>query len=163
MAKKAEPNRRKATISDFVDEACGEFESLQEEMQERFDNMPENLQGGDVGSRVEEAAQALGEVMERPDFPEGVTDDEIEIVLPGRTPKQTAKMSRADRRDDAVQILAAVVDRLQTKIDELDQAQSGGDESDDTTNQVEALTEYMEGLQNRIDNAEAVEFPGMYG
>ena len=172
MAKKAEPVRRKAKISDFVDEACSEFESLQEEMQNWYDSIPENLQGGDKGSAVEEAANELEEASTRPDFPEGVEDEEMEIVMPGRTEKQMMKLSRADRCGDAVSVLSQVVEHLQAMIDDLAEKKTAMEAADETTKGAEAegfddlttaINEYMDEIQNLIDIAEAVTFPGMFG
>lgn len=42
-----------------VRDAIGEVECLKDELQAWFDNLPENLQGGDKGSALEEAISSL--------------------------------------------------------------------------------------------------------
>ena len=53
---------RRERLDDAVaqmEDAKSEVESLQEEMQSWHDNMPENLQDGEKGTAVQEAAEAL--------------------------------------------------------------------------------------------------------
>lgn len=45
-----------------VGDAASVVRELEEEVRGWYDNLPENLQGGDKGSRLEECADALGEI-----------------------------------------------------------------------------------------------------
>lgn len=53
--------RRKllSKVSELLAEAHGLLTQATEEEQDYFDNMPENMQSGDKGSRAEEVADAL--------------------------------------------------------------------------------------------------------
>jgi hypothetical protein len=48
-----------ADLSDFLNGLAEDARSLGEEEQEKYDNMPESLQGGDTGQMIEERAQAM--------------------------------------------------------------------------------------------------------
>jgi vacuolar-type H+-ATPase subunit I/STV1 len=55
-------NARRKQISeliDRIDELQSELETVRDEEQEYFDNMPENLQQGDKGQNAEQAASDL--------------------------------------------------------------------------------------------------------
>jgi hypothetical protein len=77
-----EPSRadRLADAATLVQDAVGEVEGLKEEMEEWHDNMPENLQSGDKGTAVEEAAQALDSIADRLDS--AITEME-QVSFPG--------------------------------------------------------------------------------
>jgi vacuolar-type H+-ATPase subunit I/STV1 len=56
-------NARRKQINeliDRIDELQSQLESVRDEEQEYFDNMPENLQQGDKGQSAEQAASDLG-------------------------------------------------------------------------------------------------------
>lgn len=57
--------RRKAlnVIRENLVEAQSALESLRDEEQEYFDNMPESLQGGDKGSKAEAAISEMDEAI----------------------------------------------------------------------------------------------------
>lgn len=149
MARKT--TERKLSIVDAVSEAFGDIESLAEEMREAYDNTPESLQQSGVGERRGEAADNL-ESISAPDVPDSLSAFEVTLVRVQRTASQMRKLSRSDRRDDAVQTLDDVIQRL----DELVETGSSQEIRDDA-----------EGLRDELDNvkseAEAVEFPGMFG
>lgn len=145
---------RELTIVDAISEACGEITSLAEEMRDAFDNTPESLQSSGAGEARGEAADALENISE-PDVPEELQGDKFKIkwhvrALPA---KQQAKLSRAARRDEAVQTLTAVVERLNAITDD----------AEFTEEEREAASGFADEVQQIIDEAEAVEFPGMYG
>ena len=50
-----------AALADILNEYMADVESIKEEEEEYFDNMPESLQGGEKGSAAEEAVDALEE------------------------------------------------------------------------------------------------------
>jgi hypothetical protein len=130
---------RRITVDDAVSGAWAVLEELAGEMREAFDNTPENLQQSAVGQAREEAADAL-ENLSQPSVPDGLGDREFEYTyLPLK-----ARASRSERCCDAVAMLQAVVDEL---------------EDDDG----EAATGLRDELDELISEAEAVEFPGMYG
>lgn len=46
-------------INEVIEEQKSELESLRDEEQDYFDNLPENMQGGEKGSQAEYAIEAL--------------------------------------------------------------------------------------------------------
>lgn len=134
---------RKLTIADAVSEAFGTLQGLGEEMREAFDNTPESLQQSGVGEARGEAADAL-ENLSEPDVSEAL--GKLEFTFSEWPLKPRA--SRSDQRGQAVNVLDCVIQFL----NEL------GDSDDD-----EGLVDLVAELENLKDEAEAVEFPGMYG
>lgn len=145
---------RELTIEDAVSEAFGEIQSLAEEMREAFNNTPESLQSGGVGEARGEAADALENISE-PDVPTELQGDKFKVKWAVRTltPKQQMKRSRSARCSEAVETLNMVVQRL----DEINKDQTQTQEVRDVADS------FSDEVQNIIDEAEGVEFPGMYG
>ncbi len=145
---------RELTIEDAVSEACGEIASLAEEMREAYDNTPESLQQSPVGEARGEAADALENISEL-DVPEELQGDEFKVRWRVHllTPKQQMKQSRSARCAEAVTTLEQVVERLSLLQDDLAY----------TWAVREAATAFIDDVQGVIDDAEGVEFPGMYG
>ncbi len=141
MPKKA-PAVDKMDYPDAINTAFDEIETLAEEMRNWHDGMPENLQNGDKGGRVEECADLL-ENVQYIDLPEELasegTDEEIVTVakLPNRA-------SRADRLGWAINLLSGAAEIVKKK---------GGDE---------AMT-FADELESAVQELEGAEFPGMFG
>lgn len=151
-------------LIDAVSEAHSELAQLGEEMREAFDNTPEGLQGSDVGQAREAAADEL-ENLDEPDVPKSAAELEVWWKKPERTMSQQKRMTRAQRRDDALQILAEVMSALDTRIEEIELAQAaiikeGGEPNLD---ELDALKNFREEIENLHDNADNVYFPGMRG
>lgn len=89
------------------------------------------------------------ENLSEPDAPAELAD----ITVSWQTAPVKRRQSRASRRDDALCGLNAVVEKL----DEIaeDETRSEDDR--------EAATSLRDEVQSLIDDAEAVELPGMYG
>lgn len=70
-------DRRKALeeLSSRLGEIVGELESLRDEEQEYFDNMPESLQGGDRGSDAEQAIGSMETALDLLEEVAGHIDD----------------------------------------------------------------------------------------
>jgi len=136
------------TVGAAVPDALSEFQSLGEEMRDWYDNMPENLQGSDKGSQVEEAASALENIEQDIDVPEAVDS------LPVRYTERQDKHSRSARRDYAVTLLSAAIAQAQDWLD--DEANEEHDAHDD-------VETFIDAAQQALDEAEAVDFPGMMG
>lgn len=145
--------RYSTSVESLVDEAYAEIECLAEEMRERFDNMPENLQGGDVGGRVEEAADTL-EGIDRVDYPDGLSEI-ITVFYPTLNCD-----SRSSRAVEAASKLRHAVDALREWQDEktVEANEDGTEEEVDPT----LATEFADELENHAEEIEFVEFPGMY-
>ncbi len=109
---------------------------LKEEIEEWKDNMPESLQGGEKYSTLEETADALSSIcndLEGIDIPEFPTLPSESIFKTGYGRLEGGKDWHIDEFFDAITALA-----------------------DD-------LQEYAESVNEKADEAEQVEFPGMTG
>jgi len=156
---------RELTVADAVSEAFSELQQLGEEMRDAFDNTPESLQGSGVGEARGEAADAL-ENLSEPDAPDELAAIMVNWSVRVRTPSQQRKLSRADRRDDATSTLSAVISKLEDIRDyepETDDEGKVTGEREFSEEQVDAAGDFIDEVQNLIDEAEAVTFPGMYG
>lgn len=177
MAKKAAKKRplrkpktveRELSVADAISEVYGEFTVLGEELREWYDNMPDGPQNGSKGDAVSEAAEVF-EGLEEPDVPEalGVLKFKFTVVA-GRG------NSRPKRRDDAVQVLDAVI-QLLNELDEdmlkknqhrsarlqaLNLPELGTDKAREMQ---EAAAGLHSELEQHKDDAEGAEFPGMFG
>jgi len=171
-APKYEP--REMSMSDAVSDAFSALESLGEEMRESYDNTPENFQQSGVGEARGEAADAL-ENLSEPSVPSELEEIKVSWSVPVLSPSKARKQSRSDRRYDATATLQAVISALED-IRDYDQPENENEEGealkegdagyekpeyDEAT--VEAARDFIDEVQNLIDEAEAVEFPGMYG
>lgn len=132
-------------VIDAFNEAQGEVESLAEEMRSWFDNMPENLQGGDKGGMVDEAANTLEGIDMNIDLPASVHEVEITERLVGR---QRRRPSRGSRRDRIAGLIDSIVEVLR----------NGPEDAPDHEEREDAA----EMLDTAKDELEGVEFPGMY-
>lgn len=146
----------KSSAESAIEDAKSEIESLKDELQSWYDNLPEQFQSGDKGSQLEEAISQLENVeqyLEEVDTEELPTDlEEFEYVLPNR--KTT---SRAKRLENVMAGIEAAHDTIQTKVDEL------GEEKDEQTADIKEILEPIcDSLQSALDEAQSVEFPGMY-
>jgi hypothetical protein len=127
-------------------------------MQEAFDNMPESLQGGDLGQRRQEAADNLSNLNERPDVPDGC--GEISLVF---WPSLNSD-SRSKRASEAADMLNSAALAIREHLEAVpDLAIEGifpdGTEAPDTSE----WEELADKLENDASELEGVEFPGMYG
>ena len=142
-------------------------EALKDELQEWYDNLPENFQNGSKGESLQEAIDAL-ESANKPDIPEGIGDAAIEYTLGTKSRK-----SRSDRRNDCVTMLQAASECIQTEVtrlEELDYDEDSGDELADDDPQteeerdtkVDELQTFVDEIDDATTEFENVEFPGMY-
>lgn len=153
MAKKS--NRmiqQETTVGAAVADAFSEFEQLQSEMQDWFDNMPENLQSGSKGDQVQEAADALSNISE-PSVDEKLAELKVTYA------SDMKAKSRNDRRNEVVNMLNAVIEALDAEHDRIDTDETDKQDHD----RQEAIETLKDEVQQMIDEAEAVEFPGMFG
>jgi hypothetical protein len=84
--------RNGAWSADDRDELVAALEAIRDEEQDKFDNMPEGLQQGDVGVRIEDRVAALEEWIGEL---EGI-DFEEEVEEGGETPLEKALATAAD-------------------------------------------------------------------
>ena len=137
------------SASDALSQAFGELISLQEEM----DEWASNLESSNLAStsKCESARQAADDLqsIDEIEFPtELAAYADKSITVYESVPKSRRRSaSRAVRRDNAVACLQAVIDSL-TDLENKDDKESADD--------------FIQQLQDAIDYAEPVEFPGMY-
>lgn len=156
MASRIKTQERELTIEDAVSEAFGELQSLGEEMRESYDNTPESLQQSAVGEARGEAADALENISE-PDVPTELQGDKFKVkwTVLVLSPSAQRRQSRSARCAEACATLTAVTEHLGA-IEE-------NKESKFSKKEQQAASDFVDDVQQIIDEAEGVEFPGMYG
>lgn len=136
------------TVDTLIEDAYSTIEELASEMQEAYDNMPESLQGGDVGKRRQEAADNLSN-LDKPDIP----DDALEVSTVFLPSLDTS--SRAKRASEAADMLNTAAGTIREQIDKMEEAAEKPDTSE--------LEELADKLEEDSSELEGIEFPGMYG
>lgn len=176
--KKQKFKTHEVSLDGAVGDAFNEIESLKDELQSWYDNLPQAFQDGDKGSTLQEAINNM-EQDSAPDVPECLNDQVCTYS------ELTGRLSRAKRRDNAVSMLQAAAEQARAYLDELDELTYNEDgrlviegviqvEDQDTPTSYpltedlrdDAKTEiesFADECENAASNWEAVEFPGMYG
>jgi hypothetical protein len=131
------------TVIDLVCDGIQELRDLTDELQSWYDNLPQSFQDGDKGSQLQDAIGTL----------ENIND--IEVIDRFATlslvflPMEDFS-SRARRRESAVAMLNAAIERLTEETDQNPATEDS--EIDDLISEIE----------DAVSEAESVEFPGMY-
>lgn len=152
------------TARQLVENAYGEIESLASEARD----IAENLEAGNLGQTqrcqtFSETADVL-EGLSIPDLPDAF--DEVEIV---RLPTIAKSTGRAHRLSEAVSDMQLACDEVESwlegKKEEIEVASDNGEEEKELEDELDAGTieEALEEVRGHADEAEGVEFPGMYG
>lgn len=150
----------KTTLSAAIGDAYGEFQNLRDEMRETADNMESgNLGHTDKAQRCGEAADTLdGFADDEPNIPENV--GEMPVTT---TQMENKRKGRGNSRDvrcsNAVTLLQAAVDVIETKLETFDK--EGLSETEEA--EKSDLEELKDALETAAGDAEVVEFPGMFG
>jgi cytochrome P450 len=140
---KIKTTERTMPIADAVSYAYGELESLAEECREVVDNAEGGLANTQRIQTLDETASTLEGITE-PDVEEEV--GKLEIKFHEQQPASKSKgLSRNSRRDNAVAALDAAIQHL-----------TDAEKHDD-------YQDLIDDLERIKDDAESVEFPGMYG
>ena len=155
------------TVEAVIADAFAELTTLGEEMRSWADNMPENMQSGSKYDEVTSAADTL-EGLQEPDMseiPDEVKNKEV-------TYQKATKTSRAARRDEATGMLSAAAEALREAAEDYNEPEDpkGADESDeavaDTIQKAEDTKEAVTTLADEVtelqEEADGVQFPGMY-
>lgn len=151
------PKEEKDSLENVFTSARQELQDLQEEMEAWFDGMPENLQGSEKGDAVNQASDELsGADQQLPDdlsdLPESVREMEITYTISENKNKRRGS-SREIRCSNACIMMEAVADALD------DHA-----EGEDFNEEVQSLIEdAAASVRTCKDEAECIEFPGMFG
>jgi hypothetical protein len=157
------------SFTDWYEDAKGDMESLQEEISSWRDNMEgtglENTskfeQVSECADQLDNAVQAVPEKV-----PEAVKDLKVfvsPITLRVSASYRSAKKfrggpSRAARLDEATGIVETLMDAARQKRED---AEVGKQSAKSEALQVE-LEEFEGELQNALDEAQSVDFPGMF-
>lgn len=144
--------QRTTTVGAAISDAWSALQGLRDEMSETADNMEDALSGTPKYDAVCEARDGLDGVDNEPDVHDSVSDLPVtygESVnrRKGRSP------SRNVQRDNATAMLGAAKDAIDAHAEDLP---ADAEEKDD-------LESLSESVQEMIDAADGVEFPGMYG
>lgn len=176
--KKLKTAQHTATVADVENAYAVLRDELGEEMRSWYDNMSDNLQGGDKGSQVDEAASTL-EGLDCPDIPDGVADLDFTYTTQHKGGKKGDP--RWLRRDNEVSVMSAAASAVRGWIDEANQAiidaglpDDAEDESELTWKDavytlgelkttIEEAETFADEVEGHYGEAEGVEFPGMYG
>lgn len=154
-------------VADAIDNAKGELESLRDELQDRYDNMPESLQGGDVGDTLQNSVESLdvdncdvcSAIEDSAEDDDATTKGNIGGLRFSYTESARKKSgSRRERRDDATALLQCAIDAITEELDAKD-----GDENDPYIETRDDIQSSLDSLTELVDNANDAEFPGMYG
>jgi hypothetical protein len=141
--------------------ALDDLRALQEEMQSWADNMQgTSLENTEKYQRVEEAATTLEAAnnIDEVNLPEDLSSKKITYSKMQNRNKK-APNSRAVRCTNAAVALRMVVDEIRDWVEE---KQKELDEADDGSD-LQTLSDYADEIENVCDDAENVEFPGMFG
>lgn len=155
------------SVADALDNGKSELTALCEELQEWYDNLPENFQNGTKGDQLQTAIDALSNA-DQTDVCDSMAnsadeDDEatkgyvggLRFTFSASTKK---RQSRADRCSEATSLMRAAIECVEEAIGE-----AFDDEKDDPyTETRDEIESNIDELTNIIDEAEGVEFPGMY-
>lgn len=150
---KLRDNKYRQPLAEVIGEAYSEFSTLRDELQEWYDNLPENFQNGDKGSEVQEAIDQLEAFCD--DEPnlgtelKQIMEDQTAVFLPFENCR-----SRSDRCAYAKYCLDTVVTQLREN-DTLRKSIKETDVEDEAK-------ELADELDNHATEAENVSFPGMY-
>ena len=129
---------REGTLDGVVADALSEMQNLRDEISDWRDNMSSN----DM-----EHLPKYDEVSECVDELDQFCDEEPEMPEESGAKRST---SRAARLDHAVSDIQEVIDHIQTFLDSQEEENTDWAESRDA-------------LQDIVDNAQSVSFPGMFG
>ena len=159
------------SVADALDNGVNDLESLKDELQDWLDNMPENFQSGEKAGQLQEAIDQLDSAcaVTIPEGLDGTTDDKDQPTLGGvrfQFPASTKRrMSRADRCSEATALMRSALDAVKEELEPMMAAlQNLDDLTDEQQAKLDALETVNDGLgeiEQAIDDAEAVEFPGM--
>jgi len=149
--KKLEKDTFSTRVADAVENAKSELESLRDELQDWYDNLPESFQNGDKGDQLQEAVSQLETAIDNiQDVPDCL--DEVKVFI---RPLATDSPSRADRGGQAAYELRQVSEHLEGE-GFMPEGKTLDEEQQDE------VKEFQETLASAADDADSVEYPGMY-
>jgi hypothetical protein len=139
---------REMTVESAVNEAVTMLTELGEELRGWADNIEEKFGSTEKYGRIDEAASTL-EAIEEPE----VDGDQLKALVVTAMFSTKKKPSRADRRDEATMLLDGAAQALREHAETEGLAEAVKQTAEQAADDIEAVK----------DEAEGVEFPGMYG
>lgn len=134
-------------LKDVVEEAMSEIESLKDELDEWYNNMPESFQQGSKGDELQEAIDGLDSAHGQ--YNEGAPEWLME--LPVYAPPHEGS-SRSDRCAGATNALRQAADAIEEALKKEEEGSERASDADELMNELNSVA----------DEAEGVCFPGMY-
>jgi hypothetical protein len=141
----------KSTVAGAVANAISDLQELAEEIREVVDNAG-NFSSTERIQTLDNTASTLEEINE-PDIEEGI--GKIEIEYSEILPSGRKGLSRQARCNNAINALEAAIEIVQEKSDNFSEGKGGSEEN--------PYQDLLDALEEIKGNAEACEFPGMYG
>jgi hypothetical protein len=135
------------SVDGLVSDAFAEFESLADELQSWYDNLPEPFQQGEKGDELQSAINTLQNLV-APDVPEEVANIPV-VYMP-----EVGELSRATRCAEAAGMLNGAIEAVDHALSDIEE------EEEDRKSEWES---FMDDLRSVAEEAEGVEFPGAFG
>lgn len=159
MPVRLDTTAKTGTITNALSTGFSELQSLRDELMEWKDNIEEKFGQTDKFERVSECADALDEIADCEDecVPPVHTEDTVDWVEQKKKSKKSP-YPRWLRLQNAVNALEAVKATLETLV-EVDDDEDENPE-DETRMEIQACIDKLDEI---IDAANSVEFPGMFG
>lgn len=164
MAVKIKYTEVKGTVGDAISAGFSELEELGQEMREWADNVEEKLSHTEKYERVNECAETL-EGFDEVEVADSVLNELDCSYQHGMKASKKSPYPRWLRRDNAVAAIRAAAETLQAWIDnedagDVERTEEQQEEFDQRKSDAEdAIRE----LEEAADEADNVEFPGMFG
>lgn len=127
--------------------AFEQVESLRDELQEWYDNLPEGFQNSSKGDNLMEQINGL-ENIDTPEIPDVLS--EMNIVC-----YHYYNGSRSSRLNNVIHVMNTVKDHLENYIESLN-------DEEETEEIKDKIEELISSIEDAISNAECIEFPGMF-
>jgi len=140
------------TLANAVSNGLGELQSLAEEIREVVDN----AEGGLAQTQRIQTLEATADTLEQINEPE-INEElgKLEVRYAESLPSGRRGLSRRARCDNAINALDAAIEVLQEKSDNFSEGEGGSEE--------DPYKDLLDELEEIKGNAEACEFPGMFG
>lgn len=159
MPVRLDSTAKTGSIADAISEGFSELQSLRDEMTEWKDNIEEKFGQTEKFDRVSECADALDEIADQEDecVPSVHAEDSVDWVFSKKKSKKSP-YPRWLRIQNAVNALEAAKAQLETLV-EVDDDEDENPEDEDRME----MQNCIDKLDEVIEAANSVEFPGMFG
>ena len=158
MARTRPMIERGGSIDGIVSDSLSEIESLKDEMQEWADSLSSNnMEHLPKYDEVTECIDALENAISNiPDMPDLLPEMKDEVKWQEKAPYKGVP-SRSTRLNNATNDITQVIDYIESFLADFE------DENEEYADLVQEWESYKDDLQNIVDEADSVSFPGMFG